>query len=828
MTKTITLTIDNLPVTVPPGTMIVDAAKKAGIDIPVFCYHPKMAPVGMCRMCLVEVGRPMRDRATGQPVLDEDGSPKIAYGPKLETGCTVPVEEGMVVRGYTEKVTEARDEIVEFILTSHPLDCPVCDKGGECPLQNLTMAHGPGNSRFIFDEKIHFSKHVPLGDLIYLDRERCIQCARCVRFQDEVVDDAVIGFFNRGRRLEIVTYSEPGFDSYWSGNTSDICPVGALTTADFRFGARPWELNSAASICNQCPVGCNITFNTRREAKSGGGFAIKRVMPRQNEQVNEIWVCDKGRFSAYHFSESEDRLTQPMIRKNGQLTPATWGEALDLIGEKLAQAGADTVTLASGRLSNEDLYNLRALATHQGGKTLLDTHVGGGDLVAQVGLSKGSNLSDLGQGDTILVIASDLEEEAPVWWLRVKQAAERGANLIVANPRETKLDRAAKKSLRYVYGGELKALSELKGSLGTEGNLVVFYGSEGLGLEETTALAQACANVLIETGHTSTGLSAGVGKPNNGLVAVHTRVNDQGAWDLGFRPSNDLNKDLSVAKVAYVVAANPYGDHPSLLTKDHPQFLVVQELFLTETAKLADVILPAQAYVERDGSYTSGERRVQRFYGAVPARPDTRADFTITAQIALRVGLELEGRFASRVFAKIGEVAPDYAGLTFIHLAQVEEQWPIVGRGDMYYGGTTYENSQGLGVQLDVREGGAGFGRSEDERELNRREAAAPPEVPGDPGLVAVPVTRLYDRGMIIARSTTLGSHLPAPSVIFHPNDAQRLMVSKGMKVRLSWNGANTEAEVDCDGTMPEGFVMVPRSFGMAVDGPVAVKVEKA
>ncbi|MCB9136286.1 MAG: NADH-quinone oxidoreductase subunit NuoG [Anaerolineales bacterium] len=806
MTKTVNLTIDNTPVTVPAGTMIVDAAKKAGIDIPVFCYHPKLEPVGMCRMCLVEVGRPMRDRATGQPVLEADGSPKIGFGPKLETGCTVPVEEGMVVRGYTEKVTEARDEIVEFILTSHPLDCPVCDKGGECPLQNLTMAHGPGNSRFDFDNKLHLDKHVPLGDLIYLDRERCIQCARCIRFQDEIADDSVIEFFNRGRRTDIVTYSDPGFDSYWSGNTSDICPVGALTTADFRFGARPWELNAAASVCNQCPVGCNITFNTRREAKTGGAYAIKRVMPRQNEQVNEIWICDKGRFSAYQFSESADRLTQPLIRKNGELTPATWGEALDLIGEKMKQAGDGTVVLASGRLSNEDLYNLRKLADYQGGKALLDTRVGGGDLVAQVGLSTGSNLADLGQGDTILVIASDLEEEAPVWWLRVRQAAQRGANLIVANPRETKLDRVAKQVVRYKYGDEGKALSGL--NLGTDGNLVVFYGSEGLGLEGTSALAQSCANLLIETGH--------AGKPNNGLVAVHPRVNDQGAWDLGFRPSSDLKAALSGAKVAYVVASNPYGDDPDLLKVSHPQFLVVQDLFLTETAKLADVVLPAQAYVERDGSYTSGERRVQRFYTAVPGRSDTRPDFTITAQIALRLGLELEGRLVARIFAKIGEVAPEYAGVSYIDLARVDEQWPIVGRGDMYYGGTTYENSQGLGVQLAAR------------GEAKAVEVAALSGVSSDTALVAVPVTRLYDRGTIIARSKTLGPRLSASSVVFHPNDAQKLMLAEGATVRLSWNGSSAEAAVDCDGTMPEGFVLVPRSLGLTVNAPVVVEVEKA
>ncbi|MCX8025299.1 MAG: 2Fe-2S iron-sulfur cluster-binding protein, partial [Thermanaerothrix sp.] len=259
MGKMVTLTIDDQVVSVPQGTLIVDAAKKAGIDIPVFCYHPKMEPVGMCRMCLVEVGRPVIDRTTGQPVLEADGSPKIQFGPKLETACTTPVSEGMVVRTQTQVVAEARRGIIEFLLTSHPLDCPICDKGGECPLQNLTMAYGPGESRFRYEDKMHLAKHLPLGELIYLDRERCILCGRCVRFQSTVVDDPVIAFSQRGRALQIVTFSEPGFDSYFSGNTTDICPVGALTTADFRFGARPWEMTPSASICPHCPVGCNIT-----------------------------------------------------------------------------------------------------------------------------------------------------------------------------------------------------------------------------------------------------------------------------------------------------------------------------------------------------------------------------------------------------------------------------------------------------------------------------------------------------------------------------------------------------------------------------------------
>src|SRR5512133_2720062 len=194
----------------------------AGIDIPVFCYHPKMEPVGMCRMCLVEIGRPMVDRATGQVLKNEDGTPKISFGPKLDTACTTPVSEGMVVRTNSAKVLDGRREILEFLLTSHPLDCPVCDKGGECPLQNLTLAHGPGKSRFLYDEKFHLGKAVPLGNLIVLDQERCTQCARCIRFQAGLAGDSVLGFDERGRAMQIMTFSDPGFDSVFSGNTTDI------------------------------------------------------------------------------------------------------------------------------------------------------------------------------------------------------------------------------------------------------------------------------------------------------------------------------------------------------------------------------------------------------------------------------------------------------------------------------------------------------------------------------------------------------------------------------------------------------------------------------
>ena len=272
MADLINLFIDDVAISVPKGTLIVDAAKRANINIPVFCYHPKLKPVGMCRMCLVQVGRVKIDRGTGQPVLDANGQPEIGWGPKLETSCTTPVEPGMRVVTQNDVVKRAQKDVLEFLLTSHPLDCPICDKGGECPLQNLTLDFGPGLSRFDYADKQHLDKHHPLGELIFLDRERCIQCARCIRFQDEIADDRVLGFYERGRQMQIETMSTPGFDSKFSGNTTDICPVGALTTKDFRFRARPWEMTNVPSICTHCAVGCNISLGTRRSAKGGGDW----------------------------------------------------------------------------------------------------------------------------------------------------------------------------------------------------------------------------------------------------------------------------------------------------------------------------------------------------------------------------------------------------------------------------------------------------------------------------------------------------------------------------------------------------------------------------
>ena len=815
MSKQVTLTIDGKQITVPDGMYVADAAKIAGIDIPVFCHHPKLEPVGMCRMCLVEIGRPVRDRATGQFVL-ENGAPKIQFMPKLETACTNKVEDGMVVLTQSAKAVEGQRGTVEFLLTSHPLDCPICDKGGECPLQNLTMAHGPGKSRFIYDEKLHLDKMVPLGELIWLDRERCIQCARCIRFQTDIAGDSVLGFDERGRSTQIVSLSDPGFDSVFSGNTSDICPVGALTTADFRFGARPWELDAQASICTQCPVGCNTTLNTRREAKAGGKVVVKRVMPRQNEEVNEIWICDKGRF-AYHYAEGKQRLTRPQVRKDGKLVRASWDAATKLAAENFLKAKKNFVILASGRLSNEDLFNLKSLADHSEGNAYLYSEMTGGDVTSLVGVSEGTNFGKMGAGTTIVVVASDLYQEAPIWYLRIKQAAARGATLIVLNARETKLDKYASFVVRYAYGDEVKSVNDLsKKSKISDAfmkaeNAVILFGSDGLGVSGTAAVASACAKLLQETEH--------VGKPNNGLIGVWERANDQGAFEMGFEVEEDMAKLLK-GKAVYIVGADPVVDDPKLAKAlESAEFVAVQDMIETATTEIADVVLPAQAFTEREGTFTSGERRVQRFYPAVPVIGDAKADFSITSQIARHMGVVLEGTSISAVFDILSESVKSFEGLNYGKLAEVKPQWPIVGRGDVYYGGTTYENTQGMGAHLS-----AAATRGE-KVNISRVQKEASPR-PKENELLAVPVTKLYDRGTTVLPAELLHERIGEASISLHPDAAKELGVEAGQTVNVSFNGVSGEVVVKLDDTISVGVALIPRSMGLAIHEPVPAKVK--
>jgi NADH-quinone oxidoreductase subunit G len=809
MSKTVKVTIDDQVYEVPAGANLVDVAKfHAGNDIPVFCYHPKMSPVGMCRMCLVEMGSIERDRATGDVVLDDAGNPKVRWMPKLQTACTQVVSDGLVIRTTTAQVEEARKNVIEFLLTSHPLDCPICDKGGECPLQNLTMAHGPEASRMNFDDKMHLDKHVPLGDLIFLDEERCIQCARCVRFQSEVVGDDVLGFHERGRSLQIITVSEPGFDTYFSGNTTDICPVGALTTADFRFGARPWELTNVPSICPHCPVGCNTSLSTRLDRDFGGRSMIKRVMPRQNEAVNEIWLCDKGRFG-HHFTRSNARLMEPMLRRSdNELTRATWNEALTVTVNALQSAEGDIGALVGGSLSNEDVWALRSLLKGFGSERLgAWTTFGGLDLLMQVGVGKGTNLGALGKGDAVLIIASDLEEEAPIWRLRLKQAHDRGAYVVVANARRTRMADFASESITYAYGHAAHAMVDIRtqfpevaSRLADAANLVIVAGNEGLTYEGSKALMQAAANFLIETGH--------VGKPNNGLLATAAGANAVGVQALGFTAEAARDLAANPPKVLIVAGADVLADDPNAAAwLSNVETIISLSLFPDAlTANHAQIALPIQSFAERDGTFTNGERRVQRFYTAQGPMGEALPAWQIATRIAEKAG-HGRGKFsAAAVMAEIAQSVSAFEGMRYNELAKVEKQFPDVGGKDLYYGGTSYKNLGGLGVQMATA---ADRGETVETAEVTLPELVTA----GDGTLLVVPTTRLYNRESTFRASehALMGARIGDPFVEINHADAERMQIADGDMVDVIVSGAALRARAHVNGGAPEGSVVLPR-----------------
>ncbi len=888
MSDQVTLTIDGSEVSVPKGTLIVEAAKRIGVEIPVFCYHAKLDPVGMCRMCLVEVGTPVIDPNTKQPTLDENGKPVIRFQPKPTTACTTPVSEGMAVKVNSEAALADRKAILEFLLTSHPLDCPICDKGGECPLQDLTIHHGPGVSRFDYEDKQHFPKRYPLGDLIVLDMERCVICARCTRFQSEIAHDPVLAIEERSRYAHIVTYSDPPFDSHYSGNTTDICPVGALTSQDFRFRARPWELVNVPSICNHCSVGCNTVLSTRTGQ-------IRRIMPRQNEVVNEIWICDKGRFG-HHFNGSPNRLTTPLVRKGDELVEASWDEAISLVAQKIgeikASAGSNALGGISGaRLSNEDLYLFQKFFRQVIGTNNVDHRVGLSAVLEDetaytVGVGVGTDLGRVGKGTTILVIGCDLEEEAPIHYLRVAAAScKRGAHVINAGGRHTKLDAQAQTTLRYRYGTAAHLALGLLASVVQQGLVAKAWVDSrttgfadlekalqnyspdkvaeiiGLAISEIEAAAKAFAEA--ENGIILFGLEADndpalraalealalvtghAGKANNGVIAVLPHCNSRGAADMGIVPhrlpgyipieagqiglsAQEMLAVGSSIKGMLIAGADPAAESEATKAAlEKLDFLVVQELFLTETARLADVVLPTRGVAERDGTFTNAERRVQTFDLGIPAPGVAWADWLILTAIAGEMGADWTYASADGVMAEITQAVPLYVEMKFENLVA-----PVsLDRRTSHY---IYS---GMSYTADVREGVQW-------RTLAEHVSARVPLrfiAPMDPNganqdLTLVAPRFLYDNGRLFAEAELMQPHIHPPQVLLSRADAQKLGLTSGDTVTISQNGASVALPVQVNRLVGEGMALVPRNLaGRPAEkllGPRAlygrVKVEKS
>ena len=349
--------VDGVWMQMPRGLNVVEVAHRAKKFIPHYCYHPKLSVVGNCRMCLFEMGTPKMgpDR---KPVLGSDGKPEIAWMPRPQIGCATGVTPGMGIRTDSALVKDCRNGVMEFLLINHPLDCPICDQAGECKLQEYSVEYGTGASRFI-ENKVKKPKNVDLGERIVLDDERCILCSRCVRFSSEVTQDNVLGFVNRGSHSTLTAYPGKSFDNDYSLNTVDICPVGALTSKDFRFQMRVWFLKETKSLCTSCGTGCNITIGSR-EGK------VHRLTPRENEAVNSHWMCDYGRLN-FHYLESKDRLTRPLLKAAGEQFPGAWEDAMARAAEGLKKVKPQEIAIvASGRLTNEELFVLKRLAGELG------------------------------------------------------------------------------------------------------------------------------------------------------------------------------------------------------------------------------------------------------------------------------------------------------------------------------------------------------------------------------------------------------------------------------------------------------------------------------
>src|SRR4051794_10685557 len=465
--ETVKFVLDGTPVEARKGEMIIAAAERHGCYIPRFCYHPRMKPVGMCRMCLVDVKGPR--------------------GYTLTPACFVPVADGQEIVTDSPAVKKAQDGVLEFLLVNHPLDCPVCDKGGECPLQDQTLAFGPGETRMV-EEKRHWEKPIALSKLVLLDRERCIQCARCTRFADEIAGDPQIDFVNRGDHIEVGTFPDQPFASYFSGNTVQICPVGALLATPYRFKARPWDLEQVESTCTSCSVGCRLVVQS-------SGDRIKRYIGIDSDPVNQGWLCDKGRFD-YEAINSSDRVSTPQVNKNGEFVEVSWAEALDAAAGSLRDAGAGAIGVIGGaRLANEDAYAWAKLAKGVIGTDNVDCQLGDG-LPAEVvlGLPR-ATIDNACRASAVVLLGADIKEELPVLYLRLRGAAVQD-NLPIHElaSHASGMTKYTASSQLYRPGEAVAAARDLAGRLAEEERVVVVLGRPSLG-ESADLIAAAAAEL---------------------------------------------------------------------------------------------------------------------------------------------------------------------------------------------------------------------------------------------------------------------------------------------------------------------------------------------
>ena len=799
--------------------MLVDAAKQGDIEIPYFCYEPKLgAPVGACRMCLVEI----------------EGIPK------LQTSCSTPVKDGMVVHTQTKRVHWAQNAIVEFLLVNHPLDCPVCDKGGECPLQDITFGWGLGRSRFI-EPKRHFEKPLALSPLIAIDRERCILCYRCVRFSQEISEDYQLIFTERGAHTFVGTFDGHPYVAPFSGNIVELCPVGALTSQPYRFRARPWDIEGAAGICTLYPSQCNVEFTVRDEkvvrvrsrdatgAATGGG-------PGGNPDVDDGWLCDKGRF-AYQAIHVDERITQPLVRDAGNLRPVSWDRALDAAAGLARHKGA-IGTLIGGQATNEEGFLIARLMREALRSSDIDSREGerlSPDLLrALAAPSLQATVVDLEFAHTILMVGCEPLDDAPIFDLRIRKGVRRhGVNLAIATSRPSALDPNARLSVRFPPGGETSFLEALDVALAREGSdpesdagrvaellrdggedIVILWGERALGEEALGTLLSIAGRLGLSDRHGA------------GLLEIPAGANGRGLREAGALPATGpgyLDVDASeismpgrsgaeIARAAadggitalWLFQTDPIRDRPDRALWEqalhHAGLVVAHASVLTEgIAEHANVVFPAESYAEKEGTVVHPDGRLQRLRAAIGHPGSVRAGWSVIAEIASRAGLDTGVLTSPMAFAQLVQAVPFYRGITLEAIAGRGVRWPELDvASELPAPASDVVRPAAAGAGIGVRDDVAS---SNGALRLGRyRSIWASPEVEISPALL-----------FTVARQ----------QVELSPDDARRLGIGDGDVIDVSQNGTRLRGTAHVRSGVPAGSAFL--ADGIAEDSANAL-----
>jgi NADH-quinone oxidoreductase subunit G len=786
--KIIQFTIDGREVQAPEGMMLVDAAKHGDVDIPYFCYEPKLGqPVGACRMCLVEI----------------EGIPK------LQTSCSTPVKDGMVVHTQTERVHHAQNAVVEFLLVNHPLDCPVCDKGGECPLQDITFGWGLGRSRVI-EPKRHFVKPLALSPVIAIDRERCILCYRCVRFSQEVAEDYQLIFAERGAHTFVSTHDGHPYVAPFSGNIIELCPVGALTSKPYRFRARPWDVEGAGGVCMLCPSQCNVDFTVRDEV-------VMRVLARNppHEGVDDGWLCDKGRF-AYQAIHVDERITAPLVRDGGELRQVSWERALETAAG-LARHAGHVGALVGGQATNEEGFLIGRLVREGLRSSDLDCRMGGAaDLETARSLAAPSlqaTVPDLEFAHTVLVVGCEPLDDAPILDLRIRKGVRRrGVQLAVATARPSALDSNAQLVVRYDPGSEAEVLAGLAEELVSSGEprsslgRLLKEGGQDVVIVWGERLAADALPALLRVAE-ALGLA---GREGAGLLEIPAFANGRGLREAGCLPfagpgyaEAGAGRDAAgiVQGVAdgditalYLFETDPLRDQGDAerwrLALDRAALVVAHASVLTEGLREhANVIFPADSYAEKEGTTVHPDGRIQRLRTAIGHPDQVRPGWWVISEVAKRCGLDPGVLTSPMAFQQLVDAVPFYAGLTL-------------------------EEIGGRGVRWVEREAASAMPAGGDGRNRPRGTQTSQTPARTEPGSAPTGHLRLGTYRPIWATpeveiSPALQYTIARQQAELSPEDAGRLGIASGDTIIVSQNGTSLSAPAVVRSGVPEGTVFL-------------------